>query len=134
MRFANLLNRSNKTTPVGEDGRPLFAIGHISLTGNDIGALADFYASIGFRKVARLPGIAILELRGGTHVAISSGPTGVTTLDLMVDDLDTTHQMLDSVGAEPSALTRSFPHLVFTATDPEGNTLLVHSSHVSGIV
>lgn len=134
MRISKLLTSNTDETPMDDDGRPIFAIGHVPLTGSDIGALADFYASIGFRKVARLPGVAILELRGGTHLAISSGPTGTSTLDLMVDDLDSTHQMLESVGAEPSVITRRFPHRVFTATDPERNTLLVHSSHVSGMV
>ncbi len=134
MKLASLIRPSSKASPRSDDGRPLFAIGHVPLTGDDVGALADFYASIGFRKVARLPGIAILELRGGTHVAISTGPVGVTTLDLMVDEVEATHELLALAGAEPSDITRSFPHRVFTATDPEGNTLLVHSSHVAGVV
>ena len=52
---------------LGDDGRPVFAIGHIPLPARDVGKLADFYTSIGCRSVARLPGVAILELRGGTH-------------------------------------------------------------------
>ncbi len=116
------------------DTRPHFAIGHVGLTADDVGRLADFYHSIGMRKVARVPGIAILELRGGTHLAISKGPPAVTTLDLMVDDVDATRTMMEAAGADPSPITRSFPHRVFTASDPEGNTLVVNSSHVSGPV
>lgn len=116
------------------DRRPRFAIGHVPLSGSDIGRLAEFYERIGFRKVARMPGMAILELRGGTHVAIHKGAVGETTLDLMVDDLDDTRDVLAAAGAEPSEIRRGFPHRSFTATDPEGNVLLVQSSHVAGPV
>ena len=116
------------------DSRPRFAIGHVPLPGTDIGRLADFYERIGFRKIARMPGMAIMELRGGTHVAIHKGAAGETTLDLMVDDLDDTRAVLTAAGAEPGEIRRGFPHRSFTATDPEGNVLLVQSSHVAGPV
>ncbi len=134
MKLRDLVRPSADDSPTSEDGRPVFAIGHIPLPADDVGRLADFYASIGMRRVARLPGVAILELRGGTHLAISSGDPGRTTLDLMVDDVDATREHLELLGAEPGPIRRQFPHRVFTARDPEGNTLLVHSSHVSGIV
>ena len=118
----------------GPDPRPHFAIGHVPLSGEDVGRLADFYQSIGCRRVARMPGMAILELRGGTHLAIAKGETGVGVLDLMVDDLDQTWTMLEGAGARPGAVRRSFPHRVFEATDPEGNRMIVHSSHVPGEV
>ena len=133
--MASLLRkRTNPAEQDADDGRPHFAIGHVPLTAADVGTLADFYSSIGFRRVARMPGIAILELRGGTHVAISKGDPGVGVLDLMVDDLDATREMLDQAGARPTAVRRSFPHRVFDAVDPEGNRMIVHSSHVSGQV
>lgn len=116
------------------DPRPLVAIGHVSVTGSDVGRLAGFYQTIGLRKVARLPGVAILELRGGTHLVISKGQPGVGTLDLMVDDLNATRSTLAAAGADPSPVKRKGPHQVFTATDPEGNRLLVNSSHVAGPV
>lgn len=128
-----LLRPARRGAPTA-DPRPPFAIGHVALTATDVGRLAEFYASIGFRRVARLPGIAILEVRGGTHLAISRGEPGAGALDLMVDDLDATHRMLADAGAAPDPITRSFPHRVFRATDPEGNGLLVHDSHVTGIV
>ncbi len=116
------------------DPRPRFAIGHIGLPAADVGRLASFYEDIGMRKVARLPGVAIIELRGGTHIAISRGAPGTTTLDLMVDDLDETREVLAAAGAEPGDIRRQGPHRVFTALDPEGNTLVVNSSHVAGAV
>ncbi len=135
--MTDLIDENPTPDPQSEpaaDGRPRFAIGHVPLTGRDIGALADFYASIGFRSVARLPGVAILELRGGTHLAIARGPVGTTTLDLMVDDLDDTRELLTRAGAAPGPVERRFPHRIVEATDPEGNVLVVHSSHVVGTV
>lgn len=134
MKLRDLVRPAADDASMSEDGRPVFAIGHVPLPAADVGRLADFYASIGLRRVARLPGLAILELRGGTHLAISSGDAGRVTLDLMVDDVDATHEHLRGLGAEPGPIRRQFPHRVFTAHDPEGNTLLVHSSHVAGIV
>ena len=135
-----LLNRRRAATVTTSshdddvDPRPAVAIGHVPLTGDDVGTLAAFYRSIGLRKVVRLPGVAILELRGGTHLAVSRGPVGSTTLDLMVDDVDDSHQLLTEAGGNPSPIRRQGPHRVFTASDPEGNTLVVHSSHVAGPV
>lgn len=128
------LDRSVGLSSDGPDGRPVFAIGHIPVAAADIGRLADFYSSIGCRNVVRLPGVAILELRGGTHLAISKGASGQTTLDLMVDDLADARETLAAAGADPSPITRRLPHRVFTASDPEGNRLIVHDSHVAGVV
>ena len=132
-RLTGLLGRRRSPSP-DDDARPAMAIGHVPLTGDDIGALASFYRSIGLRKVVRLPGVAILELRGGTHLAISTGPRGSTTLDLMVDDVDDAHRRLDEAGAAPTEIRRAGPHRTFTATDPEGNELVINSSHVAGPV
>ncbi|MEM8746902.1 MAG: VOC family protein [Actinomycetota bacterium] len=136
MKLSELIRPTTRRveSPVGDDGRPVFAIGHVPVPAADVARLADFYESIGCRRVARLPGIAILELRGGTHLAVANGPSGETTLDLMVDDVDATRDHLVSLGIDVGPIRRQFPHRVFTASDPEGNTLLVHSSHVAGIV
>lgn len=116
------------------DPRPRFAIGHVSITAADVDRLADFYRDIGFREVTRMSGIAILELRGGTHLVIVAGSAGGATLDLMVDDIGDTRALLADAGVEPGPVTDGYPHRVFTATDPEGNTLTINSSHVMGPV
>ncbi len=95
---------------------------------------ADFYASIGMRMVVSMGRMAILELRGGTHLILSGGSAGTSTLDLIVDDIDDTHKVLGDAGANPSPIQRGNPHDRFTATDPEGNTLLVYSNHAIGEV
>ena len=78
--------------------------------------------------------MAILELRGGTHIVISKGESGVGKLDLMVDDLGDAHELFERLGANPTQVVPGSPHDTFTATDPEGNALLIESSHVSGAV
>lgn len=116
------------------DPRPRFSICHVGLTGTDPDRLGDFYASIGMRLVGKRGGMSILELRGGTHLVVTRGDPGGTRLDLMVDDLDDIHALLDQLGANPSAIVPGSPHDTFTATDPEGNALLIESSHVTGAV
>ena len=117
-----------------DDPRPRFALGHLALTGADIDNLTDFYESIGMRLVVRLGSMSIIELRGGTHIIIRSGPVGDATLDFIVDDIDETRAVLEAAGAEPTTIRRGSPHDMFTATDPEGNTLVVNSNHAMGPV
>ena len=116
------------------DARPRFGIGHMVMPGANVGALTDFYTTIGLRLVVNMGRAAILELRGGTHLIVQSGTPQRTTLDLIVDDIDDTRRVLQAAGATPSTITRGNPHDRFTATDPEGNTLVVNSNHAIGPV
>lgn len=86
------------------------------------------------RLVVNMGRAAILELRGGTHVVLQSGPPGTTTLDLIVDDIDETRAVFNALGANPGPIQRGNPHDRFIATDPEGNTLVVNSNHAMGVV
>ena len=76
----------------------------------------------------------VMKLCGGAHCAISRGEPGSAMLDLMVDDLDATHEHLQTLGVDVGRIRRQFPHCVFSAFDSEDNTLLVHDSHVAGVV
>ncbi len=116
------------------DDRPRFGVGHMSLPAADIDQLTEFYATIGMRPVVKMGHMSILELRGGTHLIVSGGNAGTTTLDLIVDDIDETHRVLSDAGADPTAIRRGNPHDRFTALDPEGNTLVVNSNHAIGPV
>ena len=116
------------------DQLPRFGIGHVSMTATDIDLLADFYERIGMRLVVNMGRMAILELRGGTHVVLASGDAGAATLDLIVDDIDGTRAILEVAGADPGPIQRGNPHDRFIATDPEGNTLVVNSNHAVGPV
>lgn len=116
------------------DQLPRFGIGHVSMTATDIDLLADFYEEIGMRLVVNMGRMAILELRGGTHIVIGTGSAGVATLDLIVDDIDGTRAILEAAGADPGPIQRGNPHDRFVANDPEGNTLRVNSNHAVGPV
>lgn len=118
----------------GEDRRPRFGIGHVSITAADIDAMTSFYTAIGMRLVVNMGRASIVELRGGTHIVMHRGEAGVSSLDLIVDDIDDTRALLEANGASPSAIQRGNPHDSFIATDPEGNTLTVHSNHAMGEV
>ncbi len=119
---------------MSDDPRPRFSICHVQLTATDTNLLGEFYATIGMRLVAKMAKMSILELRGGTHLVIFGGDPGVTKLDLMVDDLDDIHDLLNTMNANASPIIPGSPHDTFTATDPEGNALLIESSHVTGAV
>lgn len=119
---------------LAEDQRPRFGIGHVSITAADIDTMSEFYTAIGMRLVVNMGRASILELRGGTHLVIHSGEPGVANLDLIVDDIDQTRAILEAEGASPSTIQRGNPHDRFTATDPEGNTLVVNSDHSIGVV
>lgn len=116
------------------DQRPTFAIGHVSLTAADVDTLHTFYHRLGFRSVARMSGLGILEMRGGTHLVVSHGPAGQGSLDLMVDDLEAVRRLFIELDTEPTDIVEGFPHSRFVVTDPEGNRLVVQSSHVAGPV
>lgn len=114
------------------DQRPRFGIGHVALPVADVAGLTEFYVSIGMRLVVNMGRAAIIELRGGTHIILQSGQPGSSSLDLIVDDIDETRAVLAAAGADPSTIQRGNPHDRFTATDPEGNTLVINSNHAIG--
>lgn len=124
----------SKENPMSDDPRPRFSICHVQLTATDTNLLGDFYATIGMRLVAKMASMSILELRGGTHLVIFRGEPGSTKLDLMVDDLDDIHALLTEMDANPGPIIPGSPHNTFTVADPEGNQLLIESSHVTGPV
>lgn len=132
-----MIETNTEARPQGaerDDDRPRFGIGHLSMTVADVDRLTDFYTKVGMRLVVNMGRMAILELRGGTHLILHGGERGVGSLDLIVDDIDGTREVLEAAGADPSAIQRGNPHDRFTATDPEGNTLIVNSNHAVGPV
>lgn len=89
------------------------------------------------REVERNAQIAVMELRGGTHLVLVPGSPAADTeapFDLMVEDLETTHAEWTERGLEPSAIERGRIHSAFTVRDPDGHLVTVNSSHVVGDV
>lgn len=124
--------------PSDEDPRPPVWIGHIGPhVVDNLDEALEFYIKLGMRVVAEMPHMAVLELRGGTHLIIQAGevaPDGSAPFDLMVDDLDATHDQLTALGLDPTTISRGRIHDAFTVTDPTGWIVTFNSSHVSGPV
>jgi catechol 2,3-dioxygenase-like lactoylglutathione lyase family enzyme len=117
--------------------RPPVWIGHAVLTVTDVDRSVDFWRGIGMREVERNPNVAVLELRGGTHLVLVPGtPPGDSDapFDLMVEDLDATHAEWSARGLDPSPIERGRIHASFTVRDPNGYRVAVNSSHVVGEV
>jgi len=116
--------------------RPPLWVGHISLETSCLDETDSFMRTIGMRSVVKTDEIAILELRGGTHIVLISKPTidaSEASFDLMVEDLDETHRHYHDLGLPISDISRGKIHDWFTVTEPAGNTIKVNSTHVGDL-
>ena len=120
----------------GVDERPPIWIGHAFLTVSDLEKSADFWVSIGMREIERNNEVAVLELRGGTHLLLLPGTAAPAEarFDLMVEDIAAAHARWSEQGFPVSAIERGRNHESFWLSDPDGNRVLVNSSHVMGVV
>jgi len=119
------------------DQRPPVAVGHVRLNVVDVGTAARWLETVGLRPIVTMDGLAVLELRGGTHVVVrraeqppDSG-TGAP-FDLMVDDVDAAQRDYAAKGLSPSPIRRGRIHDSFDLAGPDGWTFTVNSSHASG--
>lgn len=126
-------------TPPDTDPRPVVAIGHIGPHRvTDVDAAVRFFEQIGTRTVAVMPAMAILEVRGGTHLIVRKvdriDPGATAAFDLMVDDIDLAYADLEAAGLEPSPIERGGIHSSFVVVDPSGTAVTITSSHAMGPV
>ncbi len=124
------------TTP--DDARPLLAIGHVLLRVTDIAGAAEYFRKIGMRVVETTDEVAVLELRGGTHVVLLPAegaiePGTSAPFDLMVDDLESVRTDWKANGMRPSDIEHGSLHDTFQITGPDGYEFTVYSSHASGL-
>ena len=91
---------------------------------------------IGMRSIVQRPEVAVLELRGGTHLVLIAKPEvvpGQAPFDLMVDDLRATHEYFVGLGLSPTPIETASPeHERFLVREPAGHILVFFSNHVSG--
>lgn len=114
--------------------RPPIWVGHVAVHTPTLEATEEFFKTIGLRSVFRGEEVAVLELRGGTHLVVIDDPAalpGAVDFDLMVEDVDAAHARFQQLGLEVGALEPGNIHTSFTVTEPGGRTIVVNSSHVA---
>jgi catechol-2,3-dioxygenase len=116
--------------------RPPVWVGHVLLETDRLAETAEFMVHLGMRSVVQRPEVAVLELRGGTHLVLIANPkviAGNAPFDLMVEDLSETHKRCTELGLAPTPIERVSPdHEGFTVTEPAGHVIMFYSNHVSG--
>ena len=119
------------------DQRPPVAVGHVRLPATDVTAAAQWLESVGLRPIFAAPDLAVLELRGGTHVVVRGAeePLKAGTaapFDLMVDDIDAARRDYMAKGLGPSDISRGRIHDSFHVVGPDGYDFTINSSHAGG--
>ena len=116
------------------DLRPPLWVGHIALTTNCLSEAYAFMQKIGMRGLVEGDGFGVLELRAGTHLILRQSDdhkAGPAPFDLMVEDLEATHEQLTNLGLEPSDIEPGNIHRSFSLREPGGHILKFNSSHNS---
>jgi catechol 2,3-dioxygenase-like lactoylglutathione lyase family enzyme len=118
------------------NARPPVWIGHAVLTVGEVDRSAAFFRQVGMREVERNNHVAVMELRGGTPLVLVPGAVkaGDAPFDLMVEDLNATHQQFVEEGLDPSPISHDRIHDSFVVSDPDGHGVTFSSSHVVGEV
>jgi catechol 2,3-dioxygenase-like lactoylglutathione lyase family enzyme len=133
---------------------PAAALGHFVMKVNDIDTTYQFYTKLGLRPIGIYPDLAIIELRGGTHILIFSRneelPFSINSsqigqrgsffdenFDLMIDgrlrnDLEVYRTALMENGLSVGEISQDqfFGHYYFELVDPDGNGITLYTSHV----
>jgi hypothetical protein len=123
--------------PDTTDQRPPVAVGHVHLNVTDVVAAARWLETTGLRPIVTLDDLAVLELRGGTHVVVRRAeqppvPGSGAPFDLMVDDIEAAHRDYAAKGLSPSPIRRGRIHDSFDLAGPDGWAFTINSSHASG--
>ncbi len=118
------------------ESRPPVWVGHISMKTAKLGESEAFMQEVGMRPMFRNDSVAVLELRGGTHLVLQAdagSQPGDAAFDLMVEDVEATHADFAARGLAPSSIERGRIHASFTVTEPGGGRITVNSTHVSSL-
>ena len=119
------------------DQRPPVAVGHVWLPATDVAAAERWLEAVGLRPIFAGDDLAVLELRGGTHVVVRKVEQPPMTgsaapFDLMVDDIEAACRDYAAKGLGPSDISRGRIHDSFHLTGPDGYDFTVTSSHAGG--
>ena len=115
------------------DQRPPVWVGHVAMHSGRITESSQFMQQIGMRLIASGDEFAVLEMRGGTHLVLTSDADSHLIkggFDLMVDDLDASHAYFTELGLQPGEITRGQIHDSFEMSEPGGSSIIFNSTHV----
>lgn len=89
---------------------------------------------LGMRGIFRGDEVAVLELRGGTHLVLiedAQAEPGQADFDLMVEDIDAAYADFSAREFQVSEMREGRIHNSFTLTEPGGHQIEVNSTHVA---
>ena len=117
--------------------RPGIWIGHVTRRVQDVKKSAEFFQALGLRLITANAHMAILELRGGTHLLLFPDTPEYKTIpndefDLMVEDVQASRRVLQARGAKVSKAKKDRFHTYLEASDPDGNKWRINSDHTEG--
>jgi catechol 2,3-dioxygenase-like lactoylglutathione lyase family enzyme len=114
------------------DPRPAIAIGHVRLLVGNVAKTTDFFVKLGIRTIVEQADLAVLELRGGTHLVLrpwEAPEGGPVPFDIMVDDIDGAHRRIQGYGMDVTDINRGRIHDHFEVQTPDRRALTITSSH-----
>lgn len=135
------------------EGLPAAALGHFVMKVANLGVSYQFYADLGLRQIGIFPDVAIIELRGGTHILLFpesvEAPIPLTAsrlgqragffnehLDLLINgktrgELEAYRALLlkNGIAAGEIAPEPFFGHDYFHLADRDGHGITVYTTH-----
>ena len=121
---------------INADSRPPVWVGHVAMYSPRVAESSKFMQQIGMRLVAGGDEFAVLEMRGGTQLVLTSDSESDLikgSFDLMVDNLDDTHKHYTELGLEPGEIERGQIHDSFELREPGGTAITFNSTHVGNL-
>jgi catechol 2,3-dioxygenase-like lactoylglutathione lyase family enzyme len=136
---------------------PAAALGHFVMKVANLGMSYQFYTDLGLRPMGMFPDVAIIELRGGTHILLLPeneeapftlapsrlGQRGAffnEHIDLMISGktkgaLEAYRATLLKNGTTAGEIAAKifFGHHYFQMADPDGHGITVYTSHVGDL-
>ena len=136
-----------------EEFVPSAAIAHFVMKVKDVESSYAFYQGLGLRGIDKFPEMAIIELRGGTHLLLAAKDAPMAgalhasrvgqrpdfiseKIDLMIAghtraDLEKYRAELMANGYSPADIAEAplYGHDYFSMLDPDGHGVSVYTSH-----
>lgn len=119
-----------------KDERPPVAVGHVHLPVKNVSATCAFLEELGLRPVIERDTVAVLELRGGTHLIVEKSRKRTkdgtqAPVDFMVDDVKKARAKYAKMGMKPTPIKTNRVHSSFFIPGPDGWSFKITSSHAT---